>query len=92
MILYAARKYATNTLVLTALLTLLPVMFGSSLTGILPSALFWGSAGAAGYTYWRFRKKKIWPLYDNLRVPRLALLGGLFLSVQPLTLALSILL
>lgn len=65
-------------------------MFGSSLTGILPSALFWGSAAAAGYTYWRFRKNQIWPLYDNLRVPRVLLLGGLFLAVQPLSLALAL--
>lgn len=89
MIFYAARKYAANTLVLTAVFTLLPVMFGRSFTDSLPPALFWGSAVAAGYTYWRFRKNKIWPLYDNLRVPRVLLLGGLFLAVQPLSLALA---
>ncbi len=92
MILYAARKYAANTLVLTAVFTLLLVLFGTSLADSLPSALFWGSAAAAGYTYWRFRKNKIWPLYDNVRIPRALLLGGLFLAVQPLSLALALLL
>lgn len=89
MIRYAARKYTANTLVFTVGFALLPVVFGSSLTDVLPTALFWGSAVAAGYTYWRFRKKNLWPLYDNLRVPRFTLLGGLFLTIQPVTLALT---
>ncbi len=90
MILYLARKYIANTLILTAVFALLPLLFGSSFSSILPTALFWGSAGAAGYTYWRFRKKKVWPLYDNLRLPRFVLLGGLFLAVQPVTVALAV--
>lgn len=88
MIFYLTRKYLANTLVFAAVFGLLPVLFGGSATAILVPALFWGSAAAAGYTYWRFRKKQVWPLYDNLRLPPIILLGTLFLAVQPLTLAL----
>lgn len=90
MILYLARSYLMNTLTFAALFGVVPVLLGSPPTGILVPALFWGSAAAAGYTYWRFRKKQVWPLYDNLRLPPVILLGALFLSVQPLTLALAL--
>ncbi len=90
MIFYLARTYLLNTLVFTTFFGVVPVLFGGSPTSLLVPALFWGSAAAAGYTYWRFRKKNVWPLYDNLRLPPLALLGGLFLSVQPVTLALAL--
>ncbi|MCS4121951.1 hypothetical protein [Salinibacter ruber] len=90
MIVYLARKYLANSLVFAAAFGLLPVLFGGSLTATLVPALFWGSAAAAGYTYWRFRKKQVWPLYDNLRLPPVILLGALFLAVQPLTLALAV--
>ena len=90
MIVYLAQKYLANTLVFAAAFGLLPVLFGGSLAATLVPALFWGSAAAAGYTYWRFRKKQVWPLYDNLRRPPVILLGALFLAVQPLTLALAV--
>ncbi|WP_263784508.1 hypothetical protein [Salinibacter grassmerensis] len=90
MIFYLARKYLANTLVFAAIFGLFPILFGGSWTAVLAPALFWGSAAAAGYTYWRFRKKKVWPLYDNLRLSPVVLLGALFLALQPLTLALAL--
>ena len=90
MILFLARKYFVNTLVFAAALALIPVLFGSSLIDVVPTAFFWGSVMAAGYTFWRFRKQNVWPLYDNLRLPRPALFAGLFLGAQLLTLALSV--
>jgi len=89
MIFYLARTYLANTLVFGAAFGLLPILFGGSWTGVLAPALFWGSAAATGYTYWRFRKKQVWPLYDNLRLSPVILLGALFFSIQPLTLALA---
>ncbi|PSQ91305.1 MAG: hypothetical protein BRD30_03505 [Bacteroidetes bacterium QH_2_63_10] len=89
MIFYLARTYLVNTLVFAVLFEVVPVLLGTPPTALLVPALFWGSAAAAGYTYWRFRKKNVWPLFDNLRLPPFALLGGLFLSVQPVTLALA---
>ncbi|WP_103030265.1 hypothetical protein [Salinibacter altiplanensis] len=90
MILFLARKYFVNTLVFAAALALIPVLFGSSLIDVLPTAFFLGSTVAVGYTFWRFRKQNVWPLYDNLRLHRLVLFVGLFLGAQLVTLTLSL--
>ena len=90
MIFYLTRTYLVNTLIFAVLFEVVPVLLGTPPTALLVPALFWGSAAAAGYTYWRCWKKNVWPLYDNLRLPPLAMLGGLFLSVQPFTLALAL--
>ena len=30
-------------------------------------AFFWSGLAAAPLTYWKFRRRNLWPLYDNLR-------------------------
>lgn len=95
--LYLTQKYCINTFVLAAAMTILPLSYGLEDVGLsvsymdvlaqtLPFSLFWGALFAAGYTYWDFHRKNIWVLYDNLRLPRLPLLVGLFLAVQLLNL------
>lgn len=90
MILYLSKKYVINTLVFAGALLLFPVLARGTLADFLASALFWGSVFAAGYTYRDFQKRNLWPLYDNLRLPRFALLAGLFLAIQLFTMALAI--
>lgn len=78
MILYLARKYFTHVIVLTLGLAALPLIFARlSVREALLSALFWASFFAAATVYLEFRRHGVWPLYDNLRLPRLALVGSL---------------
>lgn len=88
-ILFLARKYVANTLIFAAALTLISGLSGGSLAAVIPASLFWGSVLAVGYTFWRFQKQNIWPLYDNLRLPRFVLFAGLFLLVQFFNLTLT---
>ena len=90
MLLFIARKYFVNTLLFAAALALIPVLFGSALIDVVPTAFFWGSVMGVGYTFWRFRQQNVWPLYDNLRLPRPVVFAGLFLGAQLLTLVLSV--
>jgi hypothetical protein len=63
-------------------LPLIPIMaigsvpYGASPLGLLGSVVFWSGLVAAIYIYFVFRRKGLWPLYDNLRLPKLAILIG----------------
>jgi hypothetical protein len=59
----------------------------SGLPGIA-SILFWGSGLAAVLTYRRLKQQNVLVLYDNLQVPPLLLLGGLFVATQVFSVAL----
>lgn len=54
----------------------------------IPSVVFFGSAVALGWIYYRFEKRNLWVLYHNLRWSPLALLGGLFGGTQVVSLTL----
>ena len=75
MILYLVRTYGGIFLVMAVLLMLLPTMFGSSPGETVLAAFFWSGLVSAPLTYWEFRRRNLWPLYVNLRLPRLALLA-----------------
>lgn len=90
MILYLLQRYL---LLLVSMLA--GVLFVSSLPfeieyvrSRIPSVLFFGSAVVLGWIYYRFGKRNLWVLYDNLRWPPLALLGGLFVGTQVVSLTL----
>ncbi|MFQ5572409.1 MAG: hypothetical protein ACE5G0_22270 [Rhodothermales bacterium] len=94
MILYLVRTYVGIVLVLAMLMMVGPVIvLGVSPGGVFLSALFWSSLAAAPLTYWDLRRRDLWPLYDNLRLPRfvlLALLAGTVVFILiPLVLWLS---
>lgn len=83
MIIYIARRYFFTVLVFTALFALLPLAVGAgSLLEILPSAVFWGGLVAVLVVYWNFRRRNLWVLYDNLRLPKFVLLGVLMGCLQ----------
>ena len=41
----------------------------------VPRAVLWGGLFAAGQLFREFRKKNLWPLYDNLRITKPVLFG-----------------
>ncbi len=49
--------------------------YGVPLTDVLGKAMFWAGFVAAGYIYFHFRRRKTWPLYDNLQLSKLAILA-----------------
>ena len=65
MVWYLARKYVVLVLVLAILMLMVP--FGMSLRQSVVQAFFWSGLAAAPLTYWEFRRRTLWPLYDNLR-------------------------
>lgn len=74
MILYLVRTYVGILIVLAVLLMVLPTLFGIALRDTVLEAFFWSGLASAPLTYWEFRRRNLWPLYDNLRLPRFALL------------------
>ena len=86
MIVYLLRKYAGIMLVVAVLLMARPLLFGRTLSEAAPMAFFWSGLAAAPLTYWELRRHQLWPLYDNLRLPRLALLALLVGATEVLVL------
>ncbi len=84
MIWYLARKYVVLVLVLAILMLMVPL--GMSLRQSVVQAFFWSGLAAAPLTYWEFRRRTLWPLYDNLRLPRWILLALLVGFVEGLVL------
>jgi hypothetical protein len=58
----------------------------SGLPGVA-SVIFWGSGLAAVLTYRRLKKQNVLVFYDNLQLPPLLLLGGLFGGTQFVSIA-----
>ncbi len=91
MIIFLVRKYVGIVLVLAVLLTALPLFFGGSWRETVLTAFFWSSLAAAPLTYWELRRHHLWPLYDNLRLPRLGLLAILTGIAEAMVLIASLL-
>jgi len=79
---YLAKKFFIHSLVFIPALIIVPYTFTGDLAYALPRSFFWGGLFAAGYTWYQFREKNLWPLYDNLRIPKYILLGVFYLSLQ----------
>ena len=74
MIFYFVRKYVLLWIVLILGFTFTAVIIAGIPPQVhLPTTVFWGGLLAAGQLYREFRKKKIWPLYDNLRISKVSL-------------------
>jgi hypothetical protein len=60
------------------------MMIGSAmpLRGVLHRALFWGALAAAPLTFYELRRRNLWPLFDNLRIPKYLLLGFFVLGTE----------
>ena len=90
MIPYLVRKYVAIVLVLAVLMMPFPLIAGTSVHEVVAQAFFWSGLAAAPLTYWEFRRRNLWPLYDNLRLPRFVLLAVLVAAVELLILAASL--
>jgi hypothetical protein len=91
MVTYLVKRYVRHTAALVGGLVVLPVLFGGAWLEVIPGALLTGGLLGAAYTEYRIRTRQIGPLFDNLRVPRYAVLGGCFGGLQVLNLALVLL-
>ena len=75
---YLIRKYLVIMAVMTAGLSALPILLtGTTVREAFLQALFWSGLLAAIATHREFARRNVWPLYDNLRQSRYALLATL---------------
>lgn len=80
MILYLIRKYALLYVLIVLMMTFIGMAGRIPLDVALPKAALYSGFFAAGMTWFEIRRKGLWPLYDNLRIPRKLLFGGLVAS------------
>lgn len=90
MIAYLARQYFINALVFVWGLSIIPILSGWNFISVIHQALFWGGIFGAIYTFYYFKKRNVWPLFDNLKYPRYLLLSGFFLSLQILNISIGV--
>lgn len=88
MVVYLAKKYYTNSVIFFLGFIIFPYLYGD-LSYLFPRAVFLGGLAGAIYTWYDFRKKSVWPLFDNLRYPKFLLLGLMFFSLQLISLILK---
>lgn len=82
MIVYLAQKYFIHSVVFFAGLVIFPLGFFDNTEYVIVRGFFFGGLFGGMYTYYDFRSRNIWPLYDNLRHSKYLLLIGLFLCFQ----------
>ena len=90
MVIYFIKKYVQIWLVFLIGLTGLTIFLARMPPGdAIPRAIFWGGVFAAVQLFMEFRKKKVWPLYDNLRISKKVLFGCVILVNTLFALGLS---
>lgn len=82
MIVYLTQQYYINVSVFILGLAFFPVLSGIDPSYVLPRVMFWGGIFGGIYTFYNFKRRNIWPLYDNLRYPKYLLFVGMFLALQ----------
>ena len=93
MLAYLGKCYLLATLTLTSLSAFVPLAFAPDsypASRVIPRSLFTGGILAVGVVYWIFRRYNLWPLYDNLRLPKLVILSILAVSVQTVNVMIAI--
>ena len=91
MVLYLAAKYFGNALVLATAMAFLSIgLARMPVQEAVPRALFWGGLVAAVVTHRTFKRRNLWPLYDNLRLPKYLLLGLLIILNVAVSLSLNV--
>ncbi|NBC26199.1 MAG: hypothetical protein GVY08_05025 [Bacteroidetes bacterium] len=82
MIHYLAKKYYSNSVVFFVGFFILPWFSFGDFYYLFPRAVFLGGLASAIYTWYDFRQRNLWPLFDNLRYPKFLLIGLMFFSLQ----------
>lgn len=84
MIVYLAQKYLIHSTVFFVALVIFPVGFFDNTEHVVVRGFFFGGLFGGVYTFYDFKKRKIWPLYDNLRYPKILLLVIFYIGFQTL--------
>jgi len=82
MIVYLAKKYFIYSLVFFVGLVIFPLGFFENTEYIIVRGFFFGGIFGGVYTFYDFKKRNLWPLYDNLRYSKYLLLFTCFMSFQ----------
>jgi len=84
MIVYLAQKYFINSVVFFVALVIFPLGFFDNTEYVIARGFFFGGLFGGVYTFYDFKKRNIWPLYDNLRYPKIPLLVIFYIGFQTL--------
>lgn len=90
MIVYLAQKYFINSTVFFVGLIIFPWFYAQDPVNLITKTIFWGGLFGGIYTNYDFRKKHLWPLYDNLNYSKYLLLLIFFILLQVLSLIINI--
>ena len=82
MVLYLVRKYYINSLIFFVGFIIFPYARFGDFHDLFPKAVFLGGLAGAIFTWYDFRKKHLWPLFDNLQHSKFLILGSMFFSLQ----------
>lgn len=85
---YLVEKFILHSTLFFIGLVILPLLFYGQPDYVIPRGVFIGGIFGGIYTYYDFKQRNIWPLFDNFRYPKYLLLLGLFLMFQTLSLIL----
>lgn len=91
MILYAAQKYIINSFVFFVGLIIIPLFYFEDTSNLFAQTIFFGGLFGGIYTFYDFRQRQLWPLYDNLLIPKYVLLLAFFLLLQIISIVINIL-
>jgi hypothetical protein len=84
MIVYLAQKYLINSTVFFVALVIFPLGFFDNTEYVIARGFIFGGLFGGVYTVYDFKKRKIWPLYDNLRLPKILLMVFFYIVFQTL--------
>lgn len=90
MIVYLAQKYFINSTVFFVGLIIFPLFYAEDQVNLITKTIFLGGLAGCIYTFYDFKKKHIWPLYDNLNYSKYLLLLTFFISLQVLSVIINI--
>lgn len=85
MVLYLAQQYLYRTLAIFGLFSALLLLLEWDFFVILTTTLFWSSLFGMFFTIHYFRKRSLWPIYNNLKYPKYIMLLFFFLWVREFT-------
>lgn len=85
MIVYLAQKYFINSFVFFVGLIIFPLFYFDDTVNLISKTLFMGGLLGGIYTFYDFKKRHIWPIYDNLKRSKYLWLLVFFISLQVLS-------
>lgn len=85
---YLTEKFILHSFLFFVALVILPLLFYGQPSYVIPRGVFIGGIFGGIYTFYDFKRRNIWPLFDNFRYPKGLLLSVLFLLFQAFSLIL----